>query len=179
MHPMHAVHEAFVSRPVFCKLEDFFYLLDQMDLRERHIALAYIYPDAFKTQKINCPPSITTEEQGMEWSYERFKEWCYWLAQQTSIPFMVFSVLSNTLAWLCRNADEKIITEITASNENEKRKARKACKEGQISREELARIEAKWDANIASLPSGIQENKARYVAFCERVVERLPRDSPQ
>jgi hypothetical protein len=97
---------------------------------------------------------------------------------ETNPSFTVFSVLSIALAWACRNSDEKIIPEISASNENEKRKARKQFQEKKISTEQLAEIEAKWDANIANLPSGIQENKARYVWFCENVVERLPRDDP-
>jgi hypothetical protein len=176
---MHAIHEAFVNRPVFCKLEDFFFLLDQIGVKDRHLILAHIYPDVFKTMEIKCPSGIKTEEGGMEYAYEEFKEWCRSMADKTTSSFVVFSVLSLALAWACRNSDEKIIPGIIASNENEKRKARKACAEGRISKEQLAEIEAKWDENIASLPSEVKQNKARYTWFCENVVERLPRDDPQ
>jgi hypothetical protein len=36
-NPMHAPHEAIVSRPVFCKLADLFALLDRPELRDQSV----------------------------------------------------------------------------------------------------------------------------------------------
>lgn len=175
---MHPIHQAFVSRPVFCKLEDFFYLLDEMNVTERHRILVSVYQETLHVTSVDIAPG-TTIEQAKQLLYKRWKDWCRTMMRQTSPAFVVFSVLSLALAWACRYADEKAIPEITAANERDKRQARKDCDAGKITPEQLVKLEAECDANTAGLSDTIRENKARYEWFCENVIDRLPRDDPQ
>jgi hypothetical protein len=176
MHPMHPVHQEFVCRPAFCRLEDLFFLLDAMDAHERHLTLAYVYPDVFQTEKIRCPPEVTTTAQGELWSYARFKAWCQGLAEQSSAPFAVYAVVGAVLAWLCRNSDEALIPGLAAANEADLRRARRDVRAGAMSAERLEALEERWREQSARLEDDRRLVQARYAWFCEHVVDRLPRD---
>ena len=176
---MHPIHQHFVSGPVFCKPEDLFSLLDQMDTRERDIILGpSIYPMVFQTKQRQYPPEVKSEQDMKLFRYNGFKEWCLQLARQTSVYFVVFSVLSMTLAWACLCSDEKRIPEVTAAYENEKREARMLFEQQIIGREFLSAIERKADALIADTTELAQYNESLYIQFCEQVIARLPRGGP-
>ena len=170
---MHAAHEAFVSRPVFCKLTDLFALLDKLELRDRNIILGPVYQELFRTLTVKAPAGMDEACAAMQWLYDRFKEKGLGVTVQTQIHSNLPDRRHRhhaTLMWLYAMSDEQRIPEVAENNIGDAELARQQFARGEIDQGRLNRIQGEIEERL----NNISLLRDRYVQFCEHVVARLP-----
>jgi hypothetical protein len=175
---MHPAHTTFVTRPVFCNLEDMFNLLDQIDVRERHKMLASTIRDTLRIRRFQHPDPRATEEDNMEFVYSAFKEWCEKIAQQTHPSVVIFTVVSLTLMWLYAMSDDKLTEERIATNRAELDSLRERLVNGEMTQAQYEHAVGETEETINNLRAFVQEWRDLYESFCHNIVGRLPERKP-
>ena len=172
---MHPVHIEFVSRPVFCKLQDLFLLLDQIEVRKRHSLLGPVYQDLFRQLSISYP-SGTDEEMAMEDVFRQFKDRANHLAAQSLQSFIICAIITTTLMWLFASSDESRTSEVIEHNNKELAIIKEQFANGKIPKGIFDRISGEIEERLNNLKSDVRLRKDDYEFFCLNVVAKLPKE---
>jgi len=170
---MHPVHQAFVAKPVVCRLIDLFDLLDRLEVRERNQVLGPVYQEFFGMAPIKVPPSMA-EEEAMEEVYNVFKEKAAALVPHVHWSFVIVGVVTTTLMWLQLLSDEGRLEEAIDFNRADMEAVRQRYARNEISQEQHDRKIGEIEERINNLPSDMLLRRELYDLFCTQVVDRLP-----
>lgn len=152
---MHHSHIEYLKLPLPNTFEYFFNILEEVESKNRDEMLAISY-NSIINPRYKKPPKNYEGTVGAlridKVDYASFKQKCYELSEYLSEPFIITSIINQTLQYLLHLGDSTSVEIFIARNRYSISNFKKQIKEGTPDSDVLASLMEKFEEDIKSIP---------------------------